>query len=83
VDEASGHSGKCGELILVKPQLESPTSDLLGPGYRRACTIVHKGKSTLGVAQALVLACTIVHVLAELSTITLTSTPVCTIVHMI
>jgi hypothetical protein len=62
MDEASGHSGKCSELILVKPQLESPASDLLGPSDRMACTIVHKGKSTLRVARAPVITCTIVHV---------------------
>jgi hypothetical protein len=61
MDEASRHPGKRSELILVKPQLESSASDLLGPSDRLACTIVHKGKYTLWIARALVSVCTIVH----------------------
>jgi hypothetical protein len=46
MNEASGHTGKRGKLVLVKSKLKPPAPDLLSQDNRAACTIVHTKEST-------------------------------------
>jgi hypothetical protein len=61
MNEARGHAGERGKLVLVESKLKPSAANLLSQDNRAACTIVHTVESTQEFRLCPEVICTIVH----------------------